>query len=50
MAFVFPGLLVLRGGATAERGHWDASLWGAGWVLVSVGLLQGVASIVSQFI
>lgn len=57
MAFVFPGLIILRpgrrGGApgTAQRvGAWDRTLWALGWVLVTVGLLQAAASIASQFV
>lgn len=49
MAFVFPGLIVLRSQGSSGRTGWDRALWALGWVLVAVGLLQAAASIVSQF-
>lgn len=57
MAFVFPGSIALStqwpgqgGSGGGERSRWDRVLWVLGWVLLVVGLLQGVASITSQFV
>jgi hypothetical protein len=47
MAFVFPGLVVLKLGWSGDA--WHRTLWVLSCLMVAVGLLQAAASIASQF-
>lgn len=47
MAFVFPGMVVLKLGWSGDV--WHRVLWLLSCLLVAVGLLQCVSSVASQF-